>query len=89
MVDVSLVLTGHQGFVRHGIDDGADNSLKIPFPGNPAIDQIRGPGVKEKAKGGKVLLVEDEITDNRSSNKSREGQDIGNGVYVLMRRQRS
>lgn len=39
---------GHEQLVGHGIDDRTDDCLEIVSTGNPAIDQIRDPGIGEQ-----------------------------------------
>lgn len=40
---------GHQGLIGHRVDDGADNSLLLPLPGDPAVEEVSNSGIGEES----------------------------------------
>ena len=49
----------HQRFVGHRIDDGADDSLQLPAPSDPAVDEICDASIGEEAKGPGIGIMDD------------------------------
>lgn len=39
----------HESFISHGINDAAGDGLELPFPRQPAIDEIREASIREQA----------------------------------------
>jgi hypothetical protein len=76
---------GHEDFVGHGVDDGADDRLLVPAPGDVAINKICETGVGKEPDSPGMVVVQDEVADDGRGNEAGEGEDVGNGVDVLVR----
>ena len=77
----------HERFVGHGVDDRPDYSLEIPSPGNPPVEQVGDSGVRKQPDGPGMVVVQDEVAYHGSGDEAREGQDVGEGVNVLVGRE--
>lgn len=73
----------HQGLVGHGIDDGANNGLLVPLPGDPAIKKVGDACISKEAKGPRMVVVKDGVADEWRGDEPRKGQDVRDGVDVL------
>lgn len=74
----------HQCLVGHRVDHRPHDRLQIPFPRDPAIDQVGDAGVDEEHEGRQMLLVDDEVADDGGGEQAREGEDVGEGVDVFV-----
>lgn len=77
---------GHQQLIGHGVDDGADHRLEVVPPGDVTVDEVGDAGVREQGQGGPVVVVHEEVPYERSGDQPREGENVGDGVDVLVRR---
>lgn len=57
----------HQKFIGHRINNASNDSLQLPFPSDPAIDQVADPGISEKTDGPYMLIMQDEVSNDWSS----------------------
>lgn len=78
----------HEGLVGHWVNDSAHNGTLVPFPRYPAIKEVGDACVGKKAQGPSVMVMKDAVTNERGGNEAGCGQDIGDGVDVLMSRDR-
>ncbi len=78
---------GHERLVGHGIDDGAHDRLQFPASSNISVDKVCDSGVGEESHGPGVLVVEDEVAYDRGGDEAGEGEDVWDGVDVLVRGQ--
>lgn len=78
----------HEGLVGHRVNDCAHNSPLVPFARYPAIEEISDACISEQAQCPGVLVVKDAVADERSRDEPRCSQDVGDGVDVLMSRDR-
>ena len=77
----------HERLIRHWIDDSANDGLQPPMPRNVAIDKVADAGVREETNGPDVLIVQDEVANDRGREQTRKGQDVGNRIDVFVGRQ--
>ena len=78
----------HKQFVGARVDDAADYGLQIPFSSDPTVHQIRHSSVGKKRKRPVQVALKDEVANDWSSDKPRDGKDVRNGVDVLARGKR-
>lgn len=78
----------HEHLVSHRINDGTDNGALIPPPCDPAIEQVRDPGVGKEAQGRGMIVVHDAVSDKGRNHQARGRQDVGDRVNVLSRQRR-
>ena len=64
---------GHQQFVGHGVDDGADDSGLIVAAGEVAVDRVGDAGVEEEGEGEGGLRGEDGVADGWGGDEACEG----------------
>ena len=76
---------GHQGLVRHGVDDCSDNGFAVPASRNPAIEKVGHAGIGKEAHGPGMCVVEDQVADDGSGDESRERQEIRDRVYIFVK----
>lgn len=74
----------HERFVRHRINNCADNRLQIPSSSNPPIQQICDARISENADRPGMVIVKHEISHHRRGNQSGKGQEVGDVVDVLV-----
>lgn len=73
----------HQRLVCHRINHSPDNSLLLPSPRDPPVQQIRHTGVREQAQGPGMLVVEDKVAHKRRGHEARERQQVREGTDVF------
>lgn len=78
----------HQSLVSHWIYDRPHDGLQLPSPRDPSVDQVRDAGVYEESEGGQMLFMDDEVADDGGGEQAREGEDVGERVYVFVRVER-
>lgn len=79
----------HQCLVSHGIDDAPRDGLELPFPRQPAVDQIRDACIRKEAQRPCVVVVQQQIGGGRRGEQAGDGQEVGQVVDVLVWRQTS
>jgi hypothetical protein len=58
--------------------------LEVPFPGYPAIEEIRECCIGEERECGEMLIVDDEVTNDRCCYQASEGEEVRDVVDLLM-----
>lgn len=56
----------------------------MPFARDPAVDEVGDAGVGEESEGPGVRVVQDEVADDGGGDEAGQGEDVGDGVDVLM-----
>jgi len=77
----------HQGLVGHGINDAAGHGLQLPSPRQPAVDQVGEAGVGEQRESPFVVVMQEEVRRHGRGHQTRDGEEVGQVVDVLARRQ--
>lgn len=75
----------HQRLVSERVDDGADHGTQVPLARDPAVQQVRDAGVREKAQCPAVVTMQDAVADEGRGNQPRDSQQVGDGVDILVR----
>lgn len=58
--------------------------MQVPAAGDPAVEEVGEAGVEEEGEGVEVLVGDDEVADCGGGDQAREGEDVGDGVDVLV-----
>lgn len=75
---------GHQQLIGHRVDDRPDNRLQAVSPGDIPVDQIGDACVGEQRQGDAVLVVDEEVANQRGHGQAGEGEDVRDGVDVFV-----
>ena len=56
----------------------------VPFAGDPPVEEISHTGIGEKGQGPGVMAMDDAVANNWGREEAGEGEQVGDGVDVLM-----
>ena len=74
----------HENLVGHGVDHGSDDRLLVPSPGDISIDEVSKSGIREESDGPGMVVMQDKIADDWSGHKTGEGEEVWDGVDILV-----
>lgn len=75
---------GHQELVGHWVDHCPDDGLQVVSSGEIPVDQVGDGSVGEERQGNAVLVLDEEVSDQRGYCQSGECENVGEGVDVFM-----
>jgi hypothetical protein len=75
----------HESLVRHGVNDRPDNGLEVPPSCYISVDKISYASICKEPDGPGMIIMQDEIANNRRGDQAGKCKDIWDGVDVLMR----